>query len=168
TALGDPIEVQALAKVFRTATGKNTCGLGSVKTNIGHLDAAAGVTGLIKAVLALKKKRIPATLHFETLNPEIDFENTPFHVIAKLTEWESPHGPRRAGVSAFGVGGTNAHVVLEEAPEIKSEAGKRPWQLLKLSARSEGALKKSTDNLAAYLGQGHEAEIADVAYTLQV
>ena len=168
TALGDPIEIQALAKVFRTAGGKNTCGIGSVKTNIGHLDAAAGVTGLIKTVLALKNKRIPATLHFESLNPEIDFENTPFHVISKLTEWESLHGPRRAGVSAFGVGGTNAHVVLEEAPEIKSEAGSRQWHLLMLSARSESALQKSTDNLAAYLGQGQEGEIADVAYTLQV
>jgi acyl transferase domain-containing protein/acyl carrier protein len=167
TALGDPIEIQALAKAFRTAGGKNTCGIGSVKTNIGHLDAAAGVTGLIKTVLALKNKRIPATLHFESPNPEIEFENTPFYVVTKLTEWKTLHGARRAGVSAFGVGGTNAHVVLEEAAEIKREAGDRPWQVLMLSARSEAALQKSTDNLATYLKQGPEGEIADVAYTLQ-
>jgi phthiocerol/phenolphthiocerol synthesis type-I polyketide synthase E len=167
TALGDPIEVQALAKVFRMANGKRTCGIGSVKTNIGHLDAAAGITGLIKTVLALKNKRIPATLHFEAPNPEIDFESTPFHVVAKLTEWKSPRGPRRAGVSAFGVGGTNAHVVLEEPPELERRQGRRPWQLLMLSARSETALRKSAENLASYLKQAPETEIADVAYTLQ-
>ncbi len=168
TALGDPIEIQALAKVFRTAGGRNTCGIGSVKTNVGHLDAAAGVTGLIKTVLALKNKRIPATLHFESPNPQIDFENTPFYVVSKLTDWKSLHGPRRAGVSAFGVGGTNTHVVLEEAPEIQRDAGVRPWQLLMLSACSETALQQSTENLTGYLQQTPEAPLADIAYTLQV
>jgi acyl transferase domain-containing protein len=168
TALGDPIEIQALAKAFRTAGGKNTCGIGSVKTNIGHLDAAAGVTGLIKTVLALKNKQIPATLHFESPNPEIEFESTPFYVVSKLTEWKTLHSARRAGVSAFGVGGTNAHVVLEEAGEVQPEATGRPWQLLMLSARSEAALQKSTDHLATYLRQAPEAEIADIAHTLQV
>jgi acyl transferase domain-containing protein len=167
TALGDPIEVQALAKAFRAATGKNTCGMGSVKTNIGHLDAAAGVTGLIKTVLALKNKRIPPTLHFESPNPEIDFESTPFYVVNKLTEWKSLHGPRRAGVSAFGVGGTNAHVVLEEAPDIQPESNSRPWQILMLSARSQAALEQATHNVARYLQQEPKANIADVAYTLQ-
>lgn len=168
TALGDPIEIQALAKVFRKAAGKSTCGIGSVKTNIGHLDAAAGITGLMKAALALRHKRIPATLHFEAPNAEIDFASTPFHVVAKLMEWKSPQGPRRAGVSAFGVGGTNAHVVLEEAPEMERQAGGRPWHLLMLSARSETALRKSAERLAVYLEQTPEAGIADVAYTLQI
>jgi acyl transferase domain-containing protein/acyl carrier protein len=167
TALGDPIEVQALAKAFRAATGKSTCGIGSVKTNIGHLDAAAGVTGLIKTVLVLKNKRIPPTLHFESPNPEIDFENTPFYVVNRLTEWKGLHGPRRAGVSAFGVGGTNAHVVLEESPDIQREANSRSWQLLMLSARSQAALEQATHNLASYLQQEPETNIADVAYTLQ-
>lgn len=167
TALGDPIEVQALSKAFRAATGKNTCGIGSVKTNIGHLDAAAGVTGLIKTVLALKNKRIPPTLHFESPNPEIDFENTPFYVVNRLTEWKRLHGPRRAGVSAFGLGGTNAHVVLEEAPEIPRESNSRPWHLLMLSARSQAALEQATHNLAGYLQQEPKVNIADVAYTLQ-
>jgi phthiocerol/phenolphthiocerol synthesis type-I polyketide synthase E len=167
TALGDPIEIQALVKAFRAAGGNHTCGIGSVKTNIGHLDAAAGVTGLIKTVLALKHKRIPATLHFTAPNPEIDFESTPFRVVSELTEWTSPHGPRRAGVSAFGVGGTNAHVVLQEAPEMKPEEGSRSWQLLMISARSEAALQKSTNNMASHLRKNPEANLADVAYTLQ-
>jgi len=169
TALGDPIEVQALAKAFRNGVvTRDSCGIGSVKTNIGHLDAAAGVTGLIKTVLSLQHKCIPPTLHFEALNPEIDFENTPFYVVKDLTEWRSTGNPRRAGVSAFGVGGTNAHVVLEEAPETTPSAGSRSWHLLVLSARSGAALQRSTDNLSAYL-QEHSAEsLADVAFTLGV
>lgn len=169
TALGDPIEIQALANAFRTGRVKrNSCGIGSVKTNLGHLDAAAGVTGLIKTALALKNKRIPATLHFESPNPEIDFENTPFYVVPKLMDWKCSNGARRAGVSAFGVGGTNAHVVLGEAPETTSEPSRHSWHLLVLSARSEAALQQSTDNLVSYLKQEPAGNLADVAYTLQV
>ena len=117
TALGDPIEIAALTRAFRKTTEKNGfCAIGSVKTNIGHTDIAAGVAGLIKTVLALKNRQIPPSLHFETPNPEIDFANSPFYVNASLADWETDGIPRRAGVSSFGIGGTNAHVVLEEAP----------------------------------------------------
>lgn len=121
TALGDPIEIAALTKVFRRSTArKNFCAVGSVKTNFGHLDHAAGVAGLIKTVLSLKHKLLPPSLHFETPNPAIDFANSPFYVNATLSDWKARRFPRRAGVSAFGIGGTNAHVVLEEAPRSES------------------------------------------------
>src|SRR5215472_14368655 len=117
TALGDPIEFEALSGVFRAQTAaKGFCALGSVKTNFGHLEAAAGIAGLIKTVLALKHKRLPPSLHFEHPNRQIDFANSPFYVNTQLSEWKSGQFPRRAGVSSFGIGGTNAHVVLEEAP----------------------------------------------------
>ncbi|HSD45019.1 MAG TPA: beta-ketoacyl synthase N-terminal-like domain-containing protein, partial [Pyrinomonadaceae bacterium] len=118
TSLGDPVEVEALTRAFRHGTeAKRFCAIGSVKTNIGHLDAAAGVAGLIKTVLALKHRQIPPSLNFKTENPRIDFANSPFYVNGQLTEWKTSNGdPRRAGVSSFGIGGTNAHVVLEEAP----------------------------------------------------
>jgi acyl transferase domain-containing protein len=117
TALGDPIEIAALTQVFRASTEKaKFCALGSVKTNIGHLDAAAGIAGLIKTVLALKHQLIPPSLHFQQPNPKIDFNHSPFYVNHQLQEWKSNGHPRRAGVSSFGIGGTNAHVVLEEAP----------------------------------------------------
>jgi acyl transferase domain-containing protein len=120
TALGDPIEIAALAQAFDAATEfENSCAIGSVKTNIGHLDAAAGVTGLIKTALAIKHKQIPPSLHFEQPNPNIDFSRTPFHVNTELVPWEANGQPRRAGVSSFGIGGTNAHVVLEEPPALK-------------------------------------------------
>ena len=117
TTLGDPIEIAALQKVFAArTTKKNFCGIGSVKTNIGHLDTAAGVAGLIKTVLALRHKELPPSLHFTRPNSKIDFANSPFYVNASLRAWENGETPRRAGVSSFGIGGTNAHVVLEEAP----------------------------------------------------
>lgn len=117
TALGDPIEIAALSQVFRANTAKKGfCAIGSVKTNIGHLDAAAGIAGLIQTVLALKHKSIPPSLNFEQPNPEIDFTNSPFYVNTQLTEWRTAEYPRRAGVSSLGIGGTNAHVILEEAP----------------------------------------------------
>jgi len=115
TALGDPIEVAALTQVFRASTQKKGfCAIGSVKTNFGHLGAAAGVAGLMKTVLALKHQMIPPSLHFEQPNPKIDFANSPFYVNSKLSQWKTDGTPRRAGVSSFGIGGTNAHVVLEE------------------------------------------------------
>ncbi|HKV11036.1 MAG TPA: amino acid adenylation domain-containing protein, partial [Thermoanaerobaculia bacterium] len=171
TALGDPIEVAALSKAFRAgAQGdlpRGFCALGSIKTNIGHCSAAAGVAGLIKATLALAHRQIPPTLHFETPNPAIGFETTPFRVSTHLTDWETDGAPRRAGVSSFGLGGTNAHVVLEEAPEPEPSGPSRPWQLLLLSAKSEEALEAATDNLAEDLGAHPDRPLADVAFTLQ-
>ncbi|MFB2772380.1 SDR family NAD(P)-dependent oxidoreductase [Pelatocladus sp. BLCC-F211] len=169
TPLGDPIEIKALTQAFRASTNqKGFCAIGSVKTNIGHLDTAAGVTGLIKTVLALKHKQIPPSLHFEKPNPEIDFANSPFYVNTKLLEWKTNGLPRRAGVSSFGVGGTNAHVILEEAPGIETSSTSRPWQLILLSAKTSTALETATANLATYLQQHPNINLPDVAYTLQV
>jgi acyl transferase domain-containing protein len=169
TALGDPIEIAALSQAFGMGPEpKNVCALGSLKTNIGHLDAAAGVAGLIKTVLALKHGQIPQSLHFEQPNPNIDFSRTPFYVNAKLADWEPNGGPRRAGVSSFGIGGTNAHVVLEEAPALEPSGAGRTQQLLTFSAKTAAALDRMTANLAAYLKERPEANLADVAYTLQM
>ena len=169
TKLGDPMELATLRRVFRARTArKNFCAVGSVKTNIGHLDAAAGVAGLIKTTLALKHRELPPSLNFERPNPEIDFADSPFYVNTRLAEWKSNGGPRRAGVSSFGIGGTNAHVVLEEAPRPAAGGESRPSQLLVLSARTASALEAATENLAAYLKQNPHADLADVAYTLKV
>ncbi|MFN6571983.1 SDR family NAD(P)-dependent oxidoreductase [Dendronalium sp. ChiSLP03b] len=173
TALGDPIEIAALTKVFRASTEKkNFCAIGSVKTNIGHLDAAAGVAGLIKTTLALKHQLIPPSLNFEQPNPEIDFANSPFYVNTKLREWKGST-PRRAGVSSLGMGGTNVHLVLEEAPVVEQgsrgagEQG-RKYQLLLLSAKTESALATTAQNLSQHLTLHPDINLADVAYTLQV
>lgn len=169
TPLGDPIEVAALTQVYRTYTAdKGFCLLGSVKTNIGHLDAAAGVTGLIKAALALHHAQVPGTLHFQSPNPKLGLEQTPFHVNNTLVAWPASASPRRAAVSSFGIGGTNAHVILEQATQGPSAAGALPAQLLILSARSETALAALAAKLATYLAAHPEANLADVAYTLQV
>lgn len=169
TLLGDPIEVAALAQAFRTQTSaKNYCAIGSVKTNIGHTDAAAGVAGLIKAVLALKHKQLPPSLNFRQPNPNIDFAGSPFFVNTKLTEWQTNGTPRRAGVSSFGIGGTNAHVLLEEASEVETRSSSsRPFQLLVLSTKSGGALEVARTNLAGYLKRHSGVNLADVAFTLQ-
>ena len=171
TVLGDPIEIEALKRAFNSnKTG--FCAIGSVKTNIGHLDAAAGVTGFIKTVLALMNKQIPPSLHFQSPNPEIDFKNSPFYVNNQLKEWQNQEYPLRAGVSSFGIGGTNAHVILEEAPGVEKEVEKssntRKWQLIVLSARTGTALDTMTANLAGYLKQHPDVNSADAAYTLQV
>ncbi|PYS90390.1 MAG: polyketide synthase [Acidobacteria bacterium] len=169
TALGDPIEVAALTKCFRATTAqKGFCALGSVKTNLGHLDAAAGVAGVIKTVLALQHKLLPPSLHFATPNPRIDFANSPFYVNAKLAAWPAGPTPRRAGVSSFGIGGTNAHAVLEEAPAALSADTSRPWQLLVLSAKTPTALAAATKNLAEHLKTHTDLKLADAAFTLQV
>ena len=169
TPLGDPIEIQALTKAFRT-TASNTgfCGIGSLKSNLGHLGAAAGVSSLIKAVLALQHGELPPSLHFEHPNPDIDFTQSPFYVNTELRPWTVNGVPRRAGVSSFGVGGTNAHVVVEEAPNTFATSPGRPWQALMLSAKTTTALDIATMNLAEYLRQSPEVNLADVAYTLQV
>jgi phthiocerol/phenolphthiocerol synthesis type-I polyketide synthase E len=176
TSLGDPIEIAALTKCFRAITQKkHFCAIGSVKTNIGHLDAAAGVTGLIKTVLALKHKQIPPSLHFEKPNPQIDFANSPFYVNTTLSDWSKSTYPRRAGVSSFGIGGTNAHVILEEAPIIPTSERKQclrqagaTHSLLILSAKSSSALATATTNLVQHLQQHPDLNVADVAYTLSV
>jgi amino acid adenylation domain-containing protein len=170
TPLGDPIEVQALTKAFRASTDKKGfCGLGSIKTNIGHLDTAAGIAGLIKTVLALKHKQLPPSLHFEEPNPQIDFVNSPFYVNNTLKEWKVNGLPRRAGVSSFGLGGTNVHVVVEEPPELLADPDPgRPWNLLVLSARTEQALAAAGVNLKEHLQQRSDLNMSDVAYTYQI
>ena len=169
TALGDPIEIAALTQAFRAGTGaRGFCGIGSLKTNIGHLNTAAGVASLIKVVLALHHESLPASLHFEVPNPAIDFESSPFVVNATHKPWPRTLAPRRAGVSSFGFGGTNAHVVLEEAPSAPEPAPSRPHQLLVLSARTPGALDAATANLAAHLERHPQANLADVAHTLEI
>ncbi len=168
TALGDPIEVAALTQAFRAGTErKEFCALGSLKTNIGHLDAAAGVAGLIKTALALEHRMIPPSLHFERPNPKIAFTDSPFYVNAALAEWDSNGTPRRAGVSSFGIGGTNSHAVLEEAPPRRPSTESRPWQLLVLSTKTSAALKAATGNLLEFFNRHEDASLPDVAYTLQ-
>ncbi|PZU94483.1 MAG: beta-ketoacyl synthase [Pseudanabaena sp.] len=169
TDLGDPIEIAALTKAFQQSTDKKGfCAIGSLKTNVGHLDAAAGISGVIKTVQALKHKQIPPSLYFETPNPKIDFANSPFYVNAKLREWEAI-APRRAGVSSFGIGGTNAHVILEEAPAICPSGESRPYQLLLLSAKTATALNQAQANLASYLqANSNKLNLADIAFTLKL
>lgn len=167
TPLGDPIEVAAMTAAFGTSQTQ-FCAIGSVKTNVGHLDAAAGIVGLIKTTLALHEKVLPPSLNFETPNPQIDFANSPFYVNTQLTPWETSDFPRRAGVSSFGFGGTNVHAVLEEAPELSPVSPSRSWQLLALSAKTEAALERATANLEQYLQQQPDLDLADVAYTLHL
>jgi phthiocerol/phenolphthiocerol synthesis type-I polyketide synthase E len=168
TPLGDPIEIAGLTKAFREGTdATGFCAVGSVKGNIGHLESAAGVTGLIKTALALKHQQIPPSIHFVKPNPECHFEKSPFYVVSALTEWKNDHKLRRAGVSSFGVGGTNAHVVLEEAPSVEPSHASRSAQMLLLSARSPGALDCATDNLKQHLQAHPELELSDIAFTLQ-
>lgn len=168
TALGDPIEVAALTQAFQLQTArKQFCSIGSVKTNVGHLDAAAGVTGLIKTVFALQHGLLPPSLHFRRPNPKIVFAETPFYVNSELREWSCDPGVRRAGVSSFGIGGTNAHVVLEEPPRQGNEEQNAAPQLLVLSAKSERALGTAALQLADHLKAHAEQRISDVAFTLQ-
>ncbi len=196
TAVGDPIEILALTKAFRNFTQRNGfCAIGSVKTNVGHLDAAAGMAGLIKTVLALKHHRLPPTLHYSRPNPEIDFPATPFYVNTNAVEWAQGDSPRRAGVMAAGMGGTNAHVILEEAPAVTPITNPQGPHVLVLSAKTPSALDATSRNLADFLassssdlhpaattppdeadgpvrGPGEDGPpnsglLADVAYTLQ-
>ena len=168
TVLGDPIELAALNQVFRAHTEeRHFCGIGSVKSNFGHLDTAAGIAGLIKTALTLKHEAIPPSLHFEAPNPKIDFANSPFYVNDNLTPWPAQETKRRAAVSSFGIGGTNAHAILEEAPITKPSGPSRPWQLLTFSARTMPALETTTTNVTTTLQQRPDLNLADVAYTLQ-
>jgi len=169
TYIGDPIEVAALTEAYRDGTdAKGYCRIGSVKTNIGHLDTAAGVAGFVKTALALEHKTLPPSLGFEKPNPTIDFETSPFQVNDALRPWMSHKGPRRAAVNALGVGGTNAHAILEEAPvRPASEESDFPFQVLCLSGQTKAALEANTQNLIAYLRANPEVELADVAFTLK-
>jgi acyl transferase domain-containing protein len=173
TTIGDPIEMEALTMAFNTSK-RNYCAVGSIKSNIGHLDAAAGIAGFIKTVLALKHRMIPPSLHFTRPNPEIDFENSPFYVNAGLKKWENDTYPLRAGVSSFGIGGTNAHVILEEAPGGTGKLAPLPGapvsrlQLILLSAKTQTALETMTTNLVNHLKEKSGINLADAAYTLQV
>ncbi|MFT4962308.1 MAG: acyl transferase domain-containing protein, partial [Paracoccaceae bacterium] len=169
TYLGDPIEILALTEAFRQSTKDSEyCRIGSVKTNIGHLDTAAGVVGLIKTTLALHHKKIPPSLGYETPNPAIDFAGSPFKVNDTLRDWTSHKGPRRAGVNALGVGGTNAHTVLEEAPmRSASDESDFPFHVLCLSGRTKAALDANSKALAAHLRANPDLSLADVAFTLK-
>jgi acyl transferase domain-containing protein len=170
TALGDPIEIAGLTQAFRMggADANGFCAIGSLKSNIGHLDVAAGVTGLIKTALALHHKVLPASINFTAPNPKLGIESTPFFVNATQRDWPAGPTPRRAGVSSFGVGGTNAHCVLEEAPAPEPAApANRAEQLLVLSARDADGLMRASQNLKTFLEENPAADLADVAFTLQ-
>ena len=169
TYLGDPIEVAALTEAYRAETdATDFCRIGSVKTNIGHLDTAAGVAGLAKATLALHNKQIPPSLGYEAPNPAIPFDGSPFRVNDGLTEWTTQETPRRAAVNALGVGGTNAHMILEEAPERAApEQSDWPFHVLCISGASKAALDANTSALAAHLRSHPEQPLADVAHTLK-
>lgn len=167
TPLGDQVEIEALKKAFNTER-KQFCRIGSVKTNIGHLDTAAGVTGFIKTVLALKNRKIPPSLHYNKTNSRIEFNNSPFIVNTELFNWENNGDVLRAGISSFGVGGTNAHVILEEAPVIEASSTSREQHMLLFSAKTESALRKTIENFLEFLKKNRNVNLADVAYTLQV
>ena len=170
TPLGDPVEVEALTRAFRRTTADaGFCRIGSVKSNVGHTVIAAGATGLIKTALALSTERLPPTIHFTAPNPKIDFAGSPFVVNATLSPWpRTAAAPRLAGVSAFGVGGTNAHVVVEEAPlQAPADPGRPPY-LLRLSARTPSALAAAAEELATFLERNPATDLADAAHTLRV
>ena len=168
TTIGDPIEIAALNQVYSQAALKpGSIALGSVKSNIGHLNAAAGVAGLIKATLALNHGWIPASVNFSEANPKIPFERGPFRVNHMLSPWPEHNQPRRAGVSSFGIGGTNVHVILEEAPQMKLSEPAKPFQLIVISAKTRPALERATDRLTAHLLEHREQNFADIAFTLQ-
>ena len=169
TKMGDPIEIAALNHVFlQTTNRKGFCAIGSLKTNIGHLDTASGIAGLIKVVLSLKHRMLAPSLHFERPNPEINFLESPFFVNAHLRPW-NVSGLRRAGVSSFGIGGTNAHAILEEPPAVTSDKETRDSQLLVFSAKTAAALDSAANNLAVFLERHRQdVNLADVAYTLQI
>ncbi len=165
TILGDPIEIEALSQAFQS-DAKGFCALGSVKTNIGHLDAAAGIAGLIKTINILMHRKIPASLHFKNANPSINFEDSPFYVNNQLQDWSKNEFPIKAGVSSFGIGGANAHIVLEEAPSSFSDPSRRKNQLLVLSARSKQELANQKQRLSSFLQKNKTCNLEDVAYTL--
>jgi amino acid adenylation domain-containing protein len=166
TELGDPIEIAALNAAFGRSDSKY-CGIGSVKSNLGHLDTAAGVAGFIKTVLSIQHRQIPASLHYTKANPRIGFDNGPFYVNSSLKAWENQTGPLRAGVSSFGIGGTNVHVVLEEPPAMEPPAESRKFQLVVLSAKTQPSLERSTAQLLDHFKKNPGCSLPDAAYTMQ-
>jgi acyl transferase domain-containing protein/acyl carrier protein len=167
TSLGDPTEISALEQVFREPSrARRSCAIGSIKSNIGHLNTAAGVVGLMKTALALHSRRLPPSINFSRPNPRIDFDDSPFYVNREEAEWPRGESPRRAGVSSFGIGGTNAHAVLEEAVAQPPSAPSRKHKLLLLSARTRSALEAGTTNLVEYLRGHPDVNLADVCFTL--
>ncbi|HET8845325.1 MAG TPA: beta-ketoacyl synthase N-terminal-like domain-containing protein, partial [Ktedonobacteraceae bacterium] len=169
TELGDPIEVAALTRAYRRQTQQvGYCAIGSVKTNVGHLDRAAGVSGLIKTVLSLKHEQIPPSLHYQQPNPQIDFASSPFYVNARLSEWKRGERVRRAGINSLGMGGTNVHVVVEEAPAREGSGESREWKVVVVSGRTPRAVEEASRRLGEYLRGAQAQDLADVAYTLQV
>lgn len=167
TPLGDPIELAALTQAYRTSTNRTGfCGVGSVKSNIGHVDKAAGLAGLIKTALALEHELLPPSLNWKAPNPKLQIEKTPFYVVHKPQAWVRTAQPRRAGISSFGVGGTNAHAILEEAPLLEPSSPSRGRQLITLSAKTKHALADYAKNLANHLTRYPAINIADVASTL--
>ncbi|EGD45655.1 6-deoxyerythronolide-B synthase, partial [Ruminiclostridium papyrosolvens DSM 2782] len=169
TMIGDPIEIRAIDKAFKKYTdNKSFCALGTVKPNIGHLDTAAGIASIIKVVLSLYNKKIPPTLNIEMPNPRINFVDSPFYPAAYLSDWNPVGGVRRAGISSFGFGGTNCHMILEEAPaQVKSteEFEDRKEQLFLLSAKSQEALKKLAENYSVYLSKNTQLKLGDICFT---
>lgn len=165
TRAGDPVEFEALRRVFPSGNRK-ICVLGSVKSNIGHVNIAAGVAALIKAVLALQHREIPPTLHFESPNPAIDLAAGPFSINTRTLPWKPRGSPLRAGVSAFGFGGTNAHIIVEEAPRQRSPESAIPYHILTLSAKSPAALRTSEMRLAGYFSDNEDPRFEDAAFTL--
>jgi acyl transferase domain-containing protein/acyl carrier protein len=169
TIVGDPIEVRALTQAFRKSTARSGyCGIGSLKTNIGHLDAAAGVASLIKTVLALEHAHIPPSLHFKMPNPHLALKDSPFYVNSRLTDWDSNGSARRCGVTSLGIGGTNAHVVLEEAPRQSVRRQQKSHQLLTASAKTKSAADRALANLIAHLHEHPEVNLDDAAFTCQL
>jgi len=166
TPLGDTIEVEALQRAFNR-NKKGCYKIGSVKTNIGHLDTAAGIAGIIKIVLGMKHRQIPPSLHFKTPNPKIDFASNFFSVNTQLTPWENGRYPLRAGISSFGIGGTNAHIIMEEAPHLEPFPGNRQWKILPFSARTTTALEQVIANFREYLEKNPTINLDDTAFTLQ-
>lgn len=172
TPLGDPIEVESLTRAFRAGmkdgARSNYCALGSAKPAIGHLDVAAGIAGLLKTVMALKHRRIPATVNFRNINPELKLDDSPFYIAKEPMDWKSINGKRLAGVSAFGLGGTNAHVIVEEAPELSPTDATARMQLLPVSAKTDAALARNLNALADHIEAYPDLKLADAAYTLQL
>lgn len=167
TPLGDPIEVEALTRSFREESARRRfCALGSIKSNVGHLDVAAGVVGLIKAALCVERGMIPATLHFERPNPRLRLDESPFYVSDRTRRWCPDAGPRIAGVSAFGIGGTNAHVIVQEPPPRLYSRPSHRWQLLPVSAQSSAARDHQARQLVDAINERPDISIADAAFTL--
>ncbi|MBU2513235.1 amino acid adenylation domain-containing protein [bacterium] len=171
TTLGDPIEIRALSKAYGVETEQRQfCALGTAKSNLGHLDVAAGITGLIKTVLSIKHKQLPPIVNYKSPNPAINFEESPFYLTDRLMDWDPGENPLRAGVSSFGIGGTNAHVIVEEPPKHEAKDCPEGWQILPVSAKTTTALKKACDNLLHFLEKSSardDCRLSDIAYTLQ-